>query len=79
MEYTKEHGRFYKVLDGDHVIVISQMFENSKLATDQTVVFITKDEYTELTGIEVVEVPEPTIPEHMIPPVIENKPEETKE
>ncbi|WP_411898598.1 hypothetical protein [Elizabethkingia bruuniana] len=79
MEYTIKDGRFYKVMDGEKVIVISQMFENSKLATDQTVVFMSKEDYTAATGIEVIEVPEPKIPEHIIPPVIEDKTEGTSE
>ncbi|MDV4025262.1 hypothetical protein CMT52_13065 [Elizabethkingia anophelis] len=77
MEYTIKDGRFYKVMDGEQVIVISQMFENSKLATDQTVVFMSKEDYTAATGIEVVEVP---VPEPKLPVVItENQPEEPTE
>lgn len=75
MDYTIKDCKFYKVIENGVVTSTGQMNNISLLSTIHEVVFLTKEEYIELTGKEVREDLEP-IPEYMIPPVIEDKSEE---
>lgn len=68
MDYTKENGEFYKVIENGKLISVGRLEGINQLSTIQEVVFITKEEYTELTGIEVKEEPDPIT----VPDVIEN-------
>lgn len=63
MDYTIKNGRFYKVIENNKMTSVGIMSESSLLSTIHEVVFITKEEYTELTGIEVKEEPKSTAPE----------------
>lgn len=68
MDYTKENGEFYKVIENGKLISVGRLEGINQLSTIQEVVFISKEEYTELTGIEVKEEPDPIT----VPDVIEN-------
>ena len=76
MDYTNQSGEFYKILDKE--TIYGRLTGDNVLSSIHEVVFITKEEYTEATGIEVVEIPEPKLPDYFgVAP--ENKPEETEQ
>lgn len=55
MDYTKENGEFYKVIENGNIISVGRLEGINQLSTIHEVVFITKEEYTEATGIEITE------------------------
>lgn len=76
MDYTKENGEFYKILDKE--IIYRRLTGDDVLSTIHDVVLITKEEYTAATGIEVVEIPETELPDYF-GAAPENQPEVTEE
>ncbi|OCW75123.1 hypothetical protein [Elizabethkingia anophelis] len=66
MDYTNKDGEFYKILDKE--TIYGRLTGDNVLSSIHEVVFITKEEYTEATGIEVKEEPDPIT----VPDVIEN-------
>lgn len=78
MDYTKESGSFYKVIENGKPTSVGRLEGINQLSTIHEVIFITKEEYTELTGIEVVEVPETVFPDYF-GAAPENQPEEPQE
>ncbi|MEN5130481.1 hypothetical protein [Elizabethkingia anophelis] len=79
MKYTKENGRFYKVIESGKPIMFGELrFDTDELNTIHEVTFLTKEQYTEATGIEVVEAPETKLPDYF-GATPENQPEEIEE
>lgn len=79
MKYTKENGRFYKVIESGKPIMFGELkYDDDELNTINEVVFISKEDYTTATGIEVVEVPETKLP-YYFGATPENQPEEIEE
>ncbi|MCT4181658.1 hypothetical protein HZP54_17065 [Elizabethkingia anophelis] len=59
MDYTNKDGEFYKILDKE--TIYGRLTGDNVLSSIHEVVFITKEEYTEATGIEITEEPIPVI------------------
>ncbi|MCL1666385.1 hypothetical protein [Elizabethkingia ursingii] len=50
MEYTKENGQYFKVVEDGHVAMIAEMKDTSRLSTEKEVIFITEEEYMSLVS-----------------------------
>ncbi|AQX87166.1 hypothetical protein I6H88_10135 [Elizabethkingia bruuniana] len=50
MEYTKENGQYFKVVEDGHVTMIAEMQNASRLSTEKDVIFITEEEYMSLVS-----------------------------
>ncbi|MCT4085438.1 hypothetical protein HZP35_17590 [Elizabethkingia anophelis] len=77
MDYTNKDGEFYKILDKE--TIYGRLTGDNLLSSIHEVVFITKEQYTAATGIEVVEIEEPKFPGNLEVLPNENQPEAIQE